>query len=62
MVFVCLEIYPEICPAENILKNIWSPEICVRPTKIPGDHEILSTVHNVGLHVDFSSIKSSLGL
>jgi hypothetical protein len=30
--------------------------------KIPGDHETLSIVHHVGLHVDFSSMKSSLGL
>ena len=31
-------------------------------TKIPGDHETLSIVRHVELHVDFSSIKSSLGL
>ena len=31
-------------------------------TKIPGDHETLSIVRHVGLHVDFSSMKSSLGL
>ena len=31
-------------------------------TKIPGDQETLSIVHHVGLYVDFSSIKSSLGL
>ena len=30
--------------------------------KITGDHETLSIVHHVGLHVDFSSMKSSLGL
>ena len=30
--------------------------------KIPGDHETLSIVHHVGLHVDFSSMKSSLDL
>ena len=29
---------------------------------LPGDHETLSTVRHVGLHVDFSSTKSSLGL
>ena len=29
--------------------------------EIPGDHETLSIVHHVGLHVDFSSMKSSLG-
>jgi hypothetical protein len=31
-------------------------------TKVPGDHETLSIVCHVGLHVDFSSMKSSLGL
>ena len=30
--------------------------------KIPGDHETLSTVRHVGLHVDFSSMKSYLGI
>jgi hypothetical protein len=30
--------------------------------KYPGDHETLSIVHHVGLHVDFSSIEFSLGL
>ena len=34
----------------------------VRQTKIPGDHETLSIVRHVGLHVDFSSMKSPLGL
>jgi hypothetical protein len=31
-------------------------------TKIPGDYETLSIVRHVGLHIDFSSTKSSLGL
>ena len=31
-------------------------------TKIMGDHEILSIVRHVGLHVDFSYMKSSLGI
>jgi len=31
-------------------------------TKIPGGHETLSVVCHVGLHVDISSVKSSLGL
>ena len=31
-------------------------------TKIPGDHETLSIIRHVGLHVDFSSMKSSSGL
>jgi hypothetical protein len=30
--------------------------------KIPGDHETLSIARHVGLHVDFSFTKSSLGL
>jgi hypothetical protein len=31
-------------------------------TKILGDHETLSKVRHVGLRVDFSSMKYSLGL
>ena len=31
-------------------------------TEIPRDRETLSIVRHVGLHVDFSSMKSSLGL
>ena len=31
-------------------------------TKNPGDHETLSKVHHVGVHVDFLSMKSSLDL
>ena len=31
-------------------------------TKIMGDHETLSEVHHVGLHADFSSMKSSPNL
>ena len=31
-------------------------------TKIPGDHETLSIVRHVGLHVDFSSMKFFLVL
>ena len=34
----------------------------VDPTKFTGDHETLSIVPHVGLHIDFSSIKSFLGL
>ena len=30
--------------------------------EIPGNHETLSIIRHVGLHVDFSSMKSSLGL
>ena len=30
--------------------------------RIPGDHKTLSIVRHVGLHLDFSSMKSSLGL
>ena len=31
-------------------------------TKIPGDDETLSIICHIGLHVDFSSMKFSLGL
>ena len=31
-------------------------------TKIPGHHKTLYIVRHVGLHVDFSSMKSSLDL
>ena len=31
-------------------------------TQIPGDHETLSIVRHVGLHVHFSFMKSSLDL
>jgi hypothetical protein len=31
-------------------------------TKIPGDHENFTIVRHVGLQVDFSLMKSSLGL
>ena len=34
----------------------------VRLMQILGDHETLSIVRHVGFHVDFSSMKSSLGL
>ena len=74
VVFVCLGIssgiYFEICHAEKIdinkitvsqnLRQVHLLEASL--TKIPGDHETLSIVRHVGLHVDFSSMKSSLGL
>ena len=31
-------------------------------TEIPGDHKIISIIRHVGLLVDFSSMRSSLGL
>ena len=48
---------------ERYKKKSWSPGICVKPTSwrwawqkfIQGDHETLSIVRHVGLHVDFSS-------
>ena len=59
---------PEICLAENI-KNITVSRNVRRThllevglTKIMGDHETLSIVRHVGLHVDLSSMKFSLGL
>ena len=43
---------------EKYQKNLLEVELI----KILGDHETLSKVCHVGLHVDFSSMKSSLGL
>ena len=72
--FVCLGIYPgiyyETCPKKIPLGKIWKKshgllEFALglpRLTEIPGDHETLCIVHHVGLYVDFSSMKSSLGL
>ena len=66
---ICLAICLEICHAEKILKKVMVSRnlrqahlLEVGLTKIPGDHETLSIVRHVGLHVDFSSMKSSLGL
>ena len=68
MVFVCLGIYPriffgicfEICLAEKNKNKLMVSQILrqahlleVGLTKIPGDHETLSIVRHVGLHVDF---------
>ena len=58
---MCPEIYHEICHAEKkSKKKSRSPEICVRRTfleigvtKNLGDHETLSIVRHVGLHIDF---------
>ena len=62
-------IYLEISLAEKYIKKIMVSRnlrqahlLEVGLTKIPGDHETLSIVRHVGLHVDFSSMKSSLGL
>ena len=73
MVFVHLGIhygiYLEICLVGTknqkvmVLRNLGQAHLQeVGPTKIPGDHETLSIVRHVGLHVDFSSTKSSLDL
>ena len=75
-VLVCLgiyygifpSIYPEICldGKKKIKKAMVSWNLCqahlleVGMTKIPGDHESLSIVRHVGLHVYFSFMKSSL--
>ena len=66
---ICFEICLEICHAEKNIKKIMVSRnlrqahlLEVGLTKIPGDHETLSIVRHVGLHVDFSSMKSSLGL
>ena len=77
MVFVCPRIGSGICHAicleiclarinilrtHNLLECVSCSLLKVGLTKIPGDHETLSIVRHVGLHVDFSSMKSSLGL
>ena len=55
-----LQIVLKYVMLEKILKNYHGfPEFS---GKIPGDRETLSIVCHVGLHVDFSSTKSSLGL
>ena len=74
---VCLEICPRIyyriypksiLLKKNILKIVVSRNLRhahlleAGLTKIPRDHETLSIVHHVGLHVEFSSMKSSLDL
>ena len=62
-------IYLEICHAKKIFKkfmvsrNLRKANLLeVGLTKILGDHETLSIVRHVGIHVDFSSMKFSLGL
>ena len=77
MMFVCLGIYYRICygichaicPAGKhikkimISKNLRQAHLSgVGLKKIPGDHETLSIVRHVGLHVNFSSMKYSLVL
>ena len=54
---------------EKILKNHGLPNLRqahhlleVGLATIPGDHDTLSIVRHVGLHVDFSSVKFSLDL
>ena len=66
---ICPKIRPEICLAEKKIKKIMASRILrqahfleVGLTKILGDHETLSIVRRVGLHVDFSSMMSTLGL
>jgi hypothetical protein len=65
----CPAIYLEICHVGNNIKKITvfrnlrhAHLLEVGMMKIPGDHETLSILRHVGLHVDFSSMKSSLGL
>ena len=69
MVFVGLGIYLEMYPAGNTSKKVTVSRnlrqahlLEVSLKKIMGDHETLSKVRHVGLHVDFSFMKSSLGL
>ena len=64
MLAICLGNYHV---GKNIKKIHGLPEIASGPplggglTKIPGDHETLSIIRHVGLHVDFPSMKYSLG-
>ena len=59
--FCCLGIYYGIYPKIYHTEKTYLKSHGLL-TKIPGDHEILSIVCHVGLHVDFSSMKFSLGL
>ena len=66
---ICPEIYLEICHAEEdkiklmVSQNLLQAHpLGVGLPRIPGDHETLSIVRHVGLHVDFSSMKSFLCL
>ena len=46
-----------------VIRNLGQRHLLeVGPTKISRDHETLSIVRHVELHVDFSSMKSSLGI
>ena len=46
-----------------VSRNFRQPHLLkVGLMEVSGDHETLSVVRQVGLHVDFSSMKSSLGL
>jgi hypothetical protein len=65
----CPAIYPEICHVGNnikkitVLRNLRHAHLLeVGMMKILGDHKTLSILRHVGFHVDFSSMKSSLGL
>ena len=62
---ICYGICPDICLAFNKYKKFMVSQnlrlahlLEVGLTKIPRDHETLSVVRHVGLHVDFSSMKS----
>ena len=66
---VCLSWYPRISLVRKDIQEVMvSRNLCqahlleVGLTKFPRNHESLSIIHHVGLHVDFSSMKSSLGL
>ena len=69
MVFVCFGICHTIRLARKTLRKVmvsWNLRqahlLEVGLTKMSGGRETLSIVHHVGLHVDFLSMKSSLGL
>ena len=60
MKFVMLETILKNC--HGLLEFVLGSPLGGGLTKIQGDHETLSIVRHVGLHVDFSSIKFFWGL
>jgi hypothetical protein len=58
--FVMLEKYIKKVMVSQNLRHTHLLEVGL--TKIPGDHETLPIVRHKRLHIDFSSMKSSLSL
>ena len=63
-----MKFVPKYVVLKNTKKNMVSRNLRqahlleVGLTKIPGDHETLSIVRHVELHLDFSSMKFSMGI